>query len=226
MSATIPEIEGAPAAFESPASGEPGVADLAARFPDCLADRAIYSEHYAIAGRTMWVRPVDAEHDQEIVRVWMNREHVIPYWNMAWPLEKIRKYLDDALHRPGFDPFLAYMDDEPFAYFEAYDPGRDRIRDHYETRPDDVGLHILIGEEKYLKRFIIRMSISLMRLVFGRWPACERVVGEPDENNKQVLGLMRFLGFQFSHKIQFPEKTADFLTLTKRDFERGHGTGA
>ena len=204
----------------------PEAIELAARFPGQRAETLIYSEHYALAGRTMWVRPLDADFDQEILRYWMNQEHVVPYWNMAWSLEKIRKYIDEMQARPGFDMYIAYMDAEPFAYFEAYDPTMDRIRDFYEARQNDVGLHILIGEEQYLKRYIIRMSVSLMRLVFGRWPECDRIVGEPDERNKQVLGLMKFLGFRFERKIQFPEKVADFLTLSRTDFERGHGTGA
>lgn len=216
----------APTAFEDPANGDFDTGDLNRRFPGCLADQAIYQEEYTIAKRTFWVRPVNAELDQTKIHEWMNLDHVIPYWNMAWPLAKIKNYLDEAIARPGFDLFLAYMDDEPFAYFEAYDPARDRIKDYYDVQPADVGLHILIGEEKYLRKFIIRMSVSLIRLVFRRWPRCERAVGEPDETNRQVLGLMRFLGFQFINKIQFPEKTADFLTLSKHNFERGHGTDA
>lgn len=210
--------------FDSPVEPWQDISGLVERFPGLQTERAIYFEDYSITGRTFWTRPVDAERDQELIHSWMNREHVVPYWRMAWPIEKIRSYLDEAIARPGFEPYMAYMDDEPFGYFEVYDPARDRIKDFYEPQPTDVGLHIMIGEEKYLKKFIIRLSITLMRVIFERWPGCERIVGEPDENNKAVLGLMKFLGFRFTHKIEFPEKTADCLTLSRIDFERGHGS--
>ncbi|MEQ9365346.1 MAG: GNAT family N-acetyltransferase [Leptospirales bacterium] len=223
---TRTKIDESSGIFDNPVPTRQTTADLAARFVGCLAETAIYKEDYPIARRTFWTRPVNAEHDQELIHSWMNREHVVPYWKMDWPLAKIRRYLDEAIARPGFEPYIAYMDDEAFGYFESYDPARDRIHGHYESQETDVGLHILIGEEKYLKKFIIRLSITLMRVIFERWPACERIVGEPDEDNRAVLGLMKFLGFRFAHKIAFPEKTADLLTLTRIDFERGHGTRA
>ncbi|MCR9141601.1 MAG: acetyltransferase [bacterium] len=214
------------AVFNRPQDPWQDFTELKTKYAQGLADRAIYFEEYSMAKRTFWTRPVDAEYDQALVHSFMNREHVVPYWRMDWPLPGIRKYLEDAIARPGFEPYMAYMDDEAFGYFETYDPARDRIKDFYEPRPTDIGLHILIGEEKYLKKFIIRLSITLMRVIFERWPECERIVGEPDENNKAVLGLMKFLGFRFEHKITFPEKTADLLTLSRSDFERGHGSRA
>lgn len=190
---------------------------------DCLFENVIYQEYFAVTGRRIWFRPVDIAFDLTVIHSWMNRPHVVEFWDMAWPVERIEDYLRKAAERPGFDTYIAYMDSEPFAYFEAYDPTRDRIGAYYDAQSDDVGLHILIGEEKYMRKFIIRLSVTLMRFVFTTWPETRRVVGEPDERNRQVLGLMKFLGFRFLRKIQLPEKKADFLILHESDFRRAHG---
>lgn len=189
---------------------------------ECLFERREYSEHYGVIDRTVWMRPVDADFDTKIIHDWMNRPHVAEFWNQAWPVERIREYLHKSVARPGFDPYIAYMDDEPFAYFEAYDPAQDRLKDYYDVEENDVGLHILIGDERYLKRYILRLATTLMRFIFTTRPETRRIVGEPDERNRQVLGLMRFLGFQFVSKLALPEKNASFLILSRDEYHRIH----
>ncbi len=227
MSSTSPESNAAVDTeahpFTKVAPAMEGAAEFASQYSGERGEAALYHEHYPTAKKTMWIRPVDPAHDTEIITKWMNLKHVVPYWKMDWPPEKIRKYLDDMQERPGFECFITYMDEEPFGYLEMYDPTRDRLAECYDAKNDDGGLHIMIGEEKYLKKFIIRLSITVLRFVFVHWPEAPRAVGEPDEQNKQVLGLMRFLGFRFLRKINFPEKVADLLTLTREDFQRGHG---
>lgn len=198
-------------------------ADAFAPSVECRFEASTYLEHYSLTNRHLWIRPVDVAFDREILHRWMNLSHVSQFWNMAWPLEKIEDYLRKAEARSGFDAFIAYMDEEPFAYFEVYDPARDRMKDYYDVQAGDIGLHILIGEEKYLKRYTLRLSVSLMRFVFQAWPETRRIIGEPDERNKQVLGLMRFLGFRFIQKLPLPEKTAEFMILDQHDFKRAHG---
>ncbi len=190
---------------------------------ECLFEHCAYSEHYPMANKTIWMRPVDVHFDLSVIHRWMNLPHVEKFWEKAWPIEKIREYLVECKERTGFDPHIVYMDEEPFGYIEIYDPAHDRMKEYYDVEPHDQGLHILIGEEKYLKRFIIRLSLSVIRFTFLHRPGTRRIIGEPDERNRQVLGLMRYVGFRPVRKLELPEKVAEFMILRREEYEQAHG---
>lgn len=44
-------------------------------------------------GKEISFRPVTLQEDLNRVYAWMNEPHVIPFWDMAWPLEDVRDYL-------------------------------------------------------------------------------------------------------------------------------------
>jgi len=184
---------------------------------ESLFERCVYSEHYDLNGKTAWVRPVDAGADTRLIHDWMNRPHVAKFWNQAWPLPRIREYVENALARPGFDPYLIYIDDDPYVYFEAYDPARDRLKEYYEAQEHDVGLHTMIGDERNLKRYTMQLATTLMRFVFTTRPQTQRIVGEPDERNTLILAIMRFLGFQTAGRLKLPEKSASLQILTREN---------
>ena len=65
-------------------------------FKNCLFENSLYEEEYKIAEKTIWIRALDIDQDLELIHSWMNRPHVSEFWDMAWSVEKIRKYLEDA----------------------------------------------------------------------------------------------------------------------------------
>ncbi|MEM7180791.1 MAG: GNAT family N-acetyltransferase [Spirochaetota bacterium] len=192
------------------------------KFEGCLYENSLYEEEYKVAGKTVWMRPLSLENDLDKIHRWMNEPHVEEFWNMAWPKEKIHEYLKKSEEKPGFDTYIAYMNNEAVGMIEVYDPTQDRIKDYYEVQSGDAGLHILIGEEKFLKRFILRLTLFVMRFVL-LLDGTKRIVGEPDDRNKAVLGLMKYVGFRFIKKIELPEKRAELLVLDKEEFAKIHG---
>ncbi len=183
----------------------------------------LYSEYVPILKQTMRAKPVTIERDLDTLHHWMNMPHVSEFWNMAWPKDKIKEYIEQCQKKAGFNIFIAFMDDEPMAYFELYEPATDVIGKHYSVQPGDIGLHVLIGEEKYQKRHIIRLSTMMMRLVFNAFTHVKRVMGEPDVDNKQVQGVMKFIGFKWIENITLPDKIGALHSLNKEDFVLAHG---
>lgn len=189
------------------------------RFPG-----AIYQEYFPLMKKTIWARRVDIDLDLDTIHVWMNRPHVVEFWNMPWNKEEIADYLQQAQAKSGFDCYIAFIEDEPLGYFELYQPHADPVGQTYDIAEGDLGVHVLIGEEKYQRRYIIRLSTLMMRLVFSYHPDTVRIIGEPDVNNHQIQGLMRFVGFQFIKNVTLPDKIGALHGLYKTDFELAHGT--
>ncbi len=184
---------------------------------------AIYQEYFPLMKRTIWARKVDLALDTDIIHDWMNRDHVSEFWNMGWPKEKIYDYLKSCQEKDNFDCYIAFIDDEPMGYFELYHPHTDPVGKTFDVQDGDLGLHVLIGEKKFQRRYIIRISTMMMRLVFSHHPDAERIVGEPDVENTQIHGVMKFVGFRFDRNVTLPDKTGALHFLNRKDFELAHG---
>ncbi|MFO6424604.1 GNAT family N-acetyltransferase [Motilimonas sp. KMU-193] len=196
--------------------------DNTKRFREHGYDAALYQEYFPLANKTLWTRLVNIDDDLDIIHHWMNQPHVTEFWHMAWPKADIRDYLRRCDAREGFQTYLMFMDQEPLGYFEIYQPSLDVVGTTYEVETGDIGLHVLIGEEKYQRRYIMRLGTMMMRIVFSQYPQAIRAIGEPDVNNKTVQSVMKFLGFQFMKNIQLPDKTAALHYCLKSDFIRSH----
>lgn len=184
---------------------------------------AIYKEHFPLLKKTVWARKVDLNKDLDIIHDWMNRSHVAEFWHMAWPKEKIADYLIRQQQIEGFDCYIIFIESEAFGYFEIYQPHTDPVGATYKVETGDIGLHVLIGEEKYQRRYIIRLSSLIVRLVFARHPETKRIIGEPDINNQTIQGVMKFVGFKWMANVKLPDKVGALHSLTIDDFERAQG---
>jgi acetyl CoA:N6-hydroxylysine acetyl transferase len=184
-----------------------------------LPELTAYSETEPALGRRLWARPLVPEHDAELLHDWMNRPHVVEFWNMDWPLQWVRDYLDRQVADPARSPYLGFVDDEPVGYVEVYDPLRDVLGGHAPVREGDLGAHVLIGNEDHLGRFSVALGRATIRFLFQR-PEVQRIVGEPDVRNNNFLSLLAFLGFQKEMEVDMPDKRAAFMVCTRENFER------
>lgn len=184
---------------------------------------SIYQEYFPLMKKHIWARAIDIDRDIDIIHEWMNRPHVSEFWNMAWSRERIEQYLNEKKSTEKFDSYIIFVEDEPIAYFELYHPHSDPVGITYDVQEGDLGLHVLIGEEKYQRRYIIRLSTLMMRLIFNHHPYAIRVIGEPDVNNQQIQGVMKFVGFQFIQNVTLPDKIGALHSLNRKDFELAHG---
>lgn len=187
-------------------------------------DEAIYQEYFPLLKKVFWARKVDIEKDIDIIHNWMNRSHVSEFWHMAWPKEKIQAYLEEKKQIKNFDPYISFIGDEAVGYFEIYHPHADPVGKTYDVQEGDIGLHVLIGEEKYQRRYIIRFSALIVRLVFHHHPETQRIIGEPDINNKTIQGVIKFVGFKWVADVQLPDKIGALHILRREDFELAHGS--
>jgi len=159
------------------------------------------------------VRPAEPTGtDVDLITRWMSAPHVEEFWHQAWDTARWSEEI--AGQRTGAHslPCLALYEGEPLAYLELYRVVLDRLAPCYPSLPDDLGVHIAIGDVAETGRGLGR---SLLRTVADGMlvaePGSRRVVAEPDARNTESLRAFSAAGFEHCGEIALPEKTAALM---------------
>jgi lysine N6-hydroxylase len=154
------------------------------------------------------LRPLDLDGDLDLVHGWMQTAHVAPWWELGGSRANTRSYLQRESGLAHLEALIADVDGRPFAYVEVYRAAEDPLAAHYDARPGDRGLHLLVGPRELLGSGVPR---ALVRELLGRLlaePGTDRVVCEPDVRNARMLGFCRALGGEVQAELELPGKRA------------------
>lgn len=165
------------------------------------------------------LRPLQVPDDIALVHRWVTHERA-KYWGMQHrSLDEVAVAYNDLLSRAGTSVFLGFHDDEPAFLLECYDPMADVVGRHYDARPGDRGMHILVAPaERRIARFTRHVFTAVMDFLFSD-DAVERVVVEPDVRNDKIHRLNKRAGFEYQDIIQLPKKTAYLAFCTRAQYE-------
>lgn len=167
----------------------------------------------ATAAGAFRLRPVHLPADLPLLAGWMNDPAVARYWNLDGPPETteahVRAQLDGAAQSV---PCLGLLDDRPVGYWEVYRADLDPLALHYPARPQDIGLHLLLGPADTRGRGLGSTLLdALADRVLRARPACTRVVAEPDVRNTASLAAFRRAGFRRAAELRLPDKRAALM---------------
>ncbi|MGW0312906.1 GNAT family N-acetyltransferase [Streptomyces flavidovirens] len=180
---------------------------------------------------TVRLVPVDPARDAALLHGWVTEERA-RFWGMGdatrEQVEETYAHLDSLSTHHGY---LALRDGVPVALFQTYDPEVDRVSECYDARPEDFGVHILIGPTRGAapeSGFTANLLAVLIGFVFAD-PRHERIVAEPDALNDKAVARLERTGFTIGPEIVMPEidlpevflpeKRARLAFLTRADFE-------
>lgn len=94
------------------------------------------------------------------------------------------------------------------------------ISGYYEPRPEDQGIHLLIGPPEFLGKGYALPLLRAMTALQFRHGATQRIVTEPDIRNERVIRVFERCGFEFQRPIDLPEKRAALMFCHRERFER------
>lgn len=161
------------------------------------------------AGR-FTLNPVKPERDLPVIHRWMNDPEVARYWELAGLFERTERHVRRQIELPHTEPMLARLSGRPIGYWELYRAAEDPLAAHYPARPDDLGVHLLIGEGDCrglgLGSLLLRV---LADAVQARSP--RRIVAEPDERNLASIRAFTAAGFTAAASLELPEKRATLM---------------
>lgn len=158
---------------------------------------------------TFALRPADPGRDRRLLHAWMNDPEVARYWELAVPEASIGAYLHSQAGSTHSTPYVGGLDGVPMSYWELYRADLDPLAEHYEPRPGDAGVHLLLGPAAYRGR---GLGAVLLRAV-SDWQLrhSTRVVAEPDVCNVRSVRAFERAGFRRTRDVVLPDKRAALM---------------
>lgn len=180
--------------------------------PGLVGDIERWSDAATPAGVFRLV-PVDGVRDLALVSRWMNDPVVADFWELAGDPAVTGRHLDAQLGGDGRSiPCLGLLDGTPMSYWEVYRADLDPLARCYPARPQDTGVHLLIGgaadRGRGLGSILIR---AVADLILDQRPGCGRVVSEPDLRNTPSVAAFLAAGFRLSAEADLPGKRAALM---------------
>jgi acetyl CoA:N6-hydroxylysine acetyl transferase len=190
------------------------------RYPKPSDSSCVYEIRDEQIGKEIAFRPVTMEQDLERLHGWQRQEHVVPFWNLAIPLDVYRKHLEKFLADAHQTLYIGLLDGVPMSYWESYWATDDIIGQYYEAHPADQGIHLLIGPPDYLgKGYALPLLRAMTAFQFNHSDT-EKIVAEPDIRNDKMIHVFKRCGFEFEKEIDLPDKRAALLFCRRGKFMR------
>ncbi len=202
--------------------GEQGSGTAAARTaPDLLDGIDGWPSAPTPAGAFRLV-PVDLARDLALVTRWMNDPAVAEFWELAGEQQVTEAHLRPQLEGDGRSvPCLGVLDGTPMSYWEIYRADLDPVARYYPARPQDTGIHLLIGgvadRAHGLGSTLLR---AVSDLVLDHRPGCGRVIAEPDLRNTPSVSAFLSAGFRFAAEVDLPDKRAALMIRDRAHRDR------
>ncbi|WP_327288370.1 GNAT family N-acetyltransferase [Streptomyces sp. NBC_01198] len=162
---------------------------------------------------TFRLLPAEPARDLALVSRWMNDPAVAEFWELAGDPAVTGRHLDAQLRGDGRSiPCLGLLDGTPMSYWEIYRADLDPLSRHYPARPQDTGVHLLIGGAADRGRGLGSTLIkAVAELILDHRPGCGRVISEPDLRNTPSVAAFLTAGFRLSAEADVPGKRAALM---------------
>lgn len=141
------------------------------------------------------LRPMTAG-DLAIFKQWLSRPHVAKWYHdpADW-IEEIEKQEDEFrwLHH-----FIVECDGRPIGFCQFYAcENSEELWEGYTAMGGSYSIDYMIGEPDWLRKGIGRQIVYALIERITRHPDAQRIVVQPEEENKASCGLLLSCGFVF-----------------------------
>ncbi len=186
-----------------------------------IGDGLLFEKYLPELQAVFSLRRAEVERDGELFHRWQNDPRVAQFWEEARSREELDQYLCDCRADPHSEPLIAYLDGVAFAYVQIYWAKEDRIAPYCDADDFDLGLHLLVGEPRFLgsKRTGAWLK-AMTQCLFLLDPRTRRLVGEPRADNHRLLRHLPQLGWEFVKEFDFPHKRAALVSCERERFFR------
>ncbi|MFY1615691.1 GNAT family N-acetyltransferase [Micromonospora sp. WMMD736] len=170
------------------------------------------------------IAPVRPDDDADLLHGWVTMDRA-RFWGMRGASrERVREiyaYLDSLTTHHAY---LVHRDGVPAALAQTYEPGADPVGEHYEVRPGDIGVHLLVAPPVTAEPgFTGALFGAILAFVLAD-PGRLRIVMEPDVRNDRMHRRLLRSGFRPGPEIELPEKRARLYFLDRPE-SAGRATG-
>ncbi|GGY73924.1 GNAT family N-acetyltransferase [Marinobacter zhanjiangensis] len=182
-------------------------------------DQILYRRFSPALGKTLTLRQATVEKDGERFHRWQNDPRAARFWEYPWSRKRLDAMLDDRRADPHSLPLILEADGEAVGYFETYYVPEDRLGPYCEAGPFDQGMHVLVGERKFLGNRQTNLWLNtLSHFLFLSEPRTQRLWGEPRADNRGMLRYLQSTTWQHHGEFDFPHKRAALLSNSRHRF--------
>lgn len=177
-----------------------------------------YQAYNSTIQQTIAFRPVVLEQDLPLIHNWMNQPHVIPFWNLAFDLERMKAHLEKAIADSHQTLYIGCLNDVPMSYWESYWAADDIVARYYPADRADQGIHLLIGPPEFLgKGYALPLLRAMVAFQFQQ-AKTQKIIAEPDSRNQKMIRVFQNCGFEFQTEIDLPDKRAALMFCERQRF--------
>lgn len=173
------------------------------------------------SGVKISLRPFDLSKDLETFYQWHQKDYIDEFWEMKQSKEELGAYILGLTKSYYQSPMIFEVDGISVGYFEVYWAFDDRIAPYCSPEVHDCGIHLLIGNESYLKTRYVLDSINLVsEYIFQKDEKTKRIWAEPRHDNTKIIRIsQRLPGWTFIKEFDFPHKRSALLVNERDVFE-------
>ncbi|EAY27070.1 GNAT family N-acetyltransferase [Microscilla marina] len=167
---------------------------------------------------TIGFRKLDIEQDIERLHQWVNLEYAV-FWGLQnSSVATVKAEYEQLLARENYEVLVGEYNGDMAFLLERYAPQTDEIGKHYQVRPGDCGIHILMAPPNRPKaNFTWHVFRAITDFVFDD-AAVQRILVEPDIRNKKMFAICERIGFVLDAIVSLPHKTAQLAFYTKQNY--------
>jgi len=184
-----------------------------------VGDQVLYRRLIPALGTTVTLRQASVTEDGERFHRWQNDPRAARFWEYPWSRQRLDAMLEERRSDPHSLPLILEADGEPVGYLETYYVPEDRLGPYCEPQPFDQGMHVLIGERRFLgEGQTVHWLNAVSHFLFLAEPRTRNLWGEPRADNKAMLRYTRTTSWQHHGEFDFPHKRAALLCNPRERF--------
>lgn len=163
------------------------------------------------------IKPLHLPRDINTIHQWTSQPSAKPFWQMDGPVEDLYTHYELFLNAGTGYSLMCFLEDNPIAQIDYYKVAADEVKEHFDYKETDFGIHLLMGNYSEPIPHLTR-DVMITALAFLFTLDIDRVIGEPDAQNEKANKLVVDVGFRFIKTIQMSYKTANLYMFNKADF--------
>lgn len=151
-------------------------------------------------------KPLNLEQDIPMLQSWFNQDYA-KFWGMQGMTQAtITAAMAPSEHK---QVLIGEWQAKPLFMMELYDPSYDEIGQHYQVKPLDCGMHLILApiEGKPIHGLSRKVMEAIAQLILETL-AFTRLVVEPDQQNHKIHRLNCQIGIRYQKAIQLSTKAA------------------
>jgi len=151
-------------------------------------------------------KPLNLPQQLSMLQHWFNQDYA-RFWGMqGMSLDALAQAMAPSEHKLAL---IGEWQAKPLFMVELYDPSHDEIGLHYQVKPLDCGMHLILApiEGKPVHGLSRKVMEAIAQLVLETL-AFTRLVVEPDQQNHKIHRLNCQIGIRYQKAIQLSTKAA------------------